>query len=42
MSVLGAAQYVGRVRNSYLDHLSGHVGYVYFISSLPPLVHALI
>ena len=36
-SVLGAAQYVRRVRNSYLDHLSDHVGYVYFVSSLPVL-----
>jgi hypothetical protein len=42
MSVLGAAQYVGRVRNSYLDHLSDHVGYVYFISLLPAFVHVLI
>ena len=37
MSVLGAAQHVGRVHNSYLDHLSDYVGCVYFISSLPDL-----
>ena len=35
MSVLGAAQHVGRVHSGYLDHLSDHVGCVYFISSLP-------
>ena len=37
MSVLGAAQHVGRDRNRCLDHLSHYVGYVYFVSSLPDL-----
>ena len=37
MLVLGAAQHVGRVRNSCLDHLSDHVGYVYVIPSLSDL-----
>src|SRR5260221_11046721 len=30
--VLGSAQHDGRILDSYLDHLSDHVGYVYSVS----------
>ena len=36
--VLGSAQHNGRVLDSYLDHLSDHVGYVYSVSPLSGLI----